>query len=238
MATLIRNATKDSIIRDDNATNRGSGQDPHNTAGLIGGEEDRTLIDFETVPNNLGTLTYARLYMRRSTGSPPTGHDTPDNGAQLIPGRITGTWSEGGKGADHLYSTANAVKWPGPSVTGELSARGSQPSSGWWFIDVTEIVQQWVNNANSQQGIRLRGATNADIVFDSVQGATSNKPYLDISYGSGGTGGGSNQAPNAPTNLAVTYGADGRSFTLSAKYTDPNADTSSKYEVMFTPDAA
>lgn len=229
MATRILYAVKDSIIRDDGGTNRGSGKDPHNTAGLIGGQEDQTLIDFEAIPAGITSLTYARLYMHRSTGSPPTGHDTPDNGAQLIPSRITGDWTEGTKGADHTYSTANAVKWPGPAVTGALSARGSQPASGWWYIDVKEIAQSWISGS-AQKGIKLDGATSADIVFDSLQGATANKPYLELSYGS------TNSPPNKPTNPVVVVGSDGTSFTLTTHYSDPDGDTSPRFESVFTPD--
>jgi hypothetical protein len=234
MANKILYAVKDSIIRNDSGTNRGSGKDPHNTAGLIGADEDQTLIDFENIPAGITGLTYARLYMHRSTGSPPTGHDTPDNGAQLVPSRITGDWSEGGAGADHLYSSANAVKWPGPASTGALSARGSQPASGWWFIEVGPIVQSWIDGA-AQKGIKLDGATNADIVFDSLQGAASTKPYLELQWGGSG-GGGANRAPNQPPTPTVTLGADGTSFTITATYSDPDGDTSTRYEVVYEPD--
>lgn len=234
MANKILYAVKDSIIRDDGGTNRGSGKDPHNTAGSIGGQEDQTLIEFESIPSGITDLTYARLYMKRSTGSPPTGHDTPSNGAQLIPSRITGDWSEGSSGADHQYSTSNAVKWPGPAVTGALSARGSQPASGWWYISVLEIVQSWIDGS-TQKGIKLDGATAADIVFDSVQGAVANKPYLELQWGGGGTGGTTNHLPDAPTELTTVYGADGRSMTVGFKHTDADGDKAVKYEIEVWP---
>lgn len=223
MASKILYATKDSIVRDDSGTNRGSGKDPHNAAGVEAGGEERTLIDFEALPT-ITSLDWAKLWMFRSASH--TGHDAPDNGAQLIPGRITADWSEGTVGADHQYSTANAVKWPGPSVTGELSARGSQPASGKWFVYVTEIVQAWIDGS-AKKGIRLRGATGAWVLFDSVQGP--NKPYLELSYGS-------NTPPDQPSQMSVSYGADGTSFTLTGHYFDQDGDTSTKFEVIFTPD--
>jgi hypothetical protein len=220
-------ATRDSTLLE---PNRGQGKDPHNVAGVPVSDEARVLIDFEPIPAGFTSLTKALLYMKRSTGSPPTGHDTPNNGAQLIAGRITADWSEGAKGADHLYSTSNAVVWPGPATTGELSARGSQPASGWWSIDVTEIVRSWIDGS-PQKGIRLRGATNADIVFDSVQASNVDfKPHLVVEYGT------LNRVPTAPTELTTTYGTDGTSLTVSGKYSDPDGDTSTKVQFQLTID--
>jgi hypothetical protein len=226
MTQAIRYVTKDSIIR---SPNLGSGKDPHNTAGSIGGVEDRTLIQFDTAPSPVTSLNWVKLWMKRSTGSPPTGHDTPDNGASLIPARITEAWSEGSKGADHFYHTDNAVEWPGPAVTGALSSRGSQPGSGWWFIYVTEIAQAWLDGS-PDYGIRLDGDGADDIVFDSLQGSAANKPYLEWDYSN-------NTAPNAPTDLTpapdtLVASAAGTTATVGGRHTDTEGDSSSKYQAQ------
>ncbi len=231
MANKILYVTKDSNLWDDGA-GRGSGKDPHNTVGNVAGLM-YTLIDFEAIPTGITGLSYARLYMFRTAGNPITGHGwMPDNGAQLIPGRITAAWTEGAKGTDHLYSLSNAVVFPGPATTGELSARGSQPASGWWYISVQEIVQSWIGGA-VQYGVRLRGATGADVIFDSLQGPAANKPYLELAW----TGSATNRAPDKPTNPVTSVGSDGTSFTATAKYTDPDGDISTKYQARFTPAA-
>ncbi len=235
MANKILYATKDATLWDDGA-GRGNGKDPHNVVGNVSGEF-RTLIDFESIPSGITDLTYARLYMFRSTNTSSTHGFTPDNGAQIIPSRITADWVEGTKGTDHLYSLSNSVVYPGPAVTGALSARGSQPSSGWWYITVTDIVQSWVDGS-SQKGIRLAPATGADIIFDSVQGSDSTKkPYLELQYGTGGTTTDpNNHKPDAPLPTLLP-GADGRSLSVEMQYRDPDVgDTSTKYRIQIVSD--
>jgi hypothetical protein len=226
MASKILYATRDAIIWAGGGGN-GAGKDPHNVAGDLSGDV-YTLIDFEALPSGIVGLSSARLVMKRSTAPIHANHGTPANGAQLIPGRITADWSEGLKGSDHFFYANNAVIWPGPAVTGELSARGTQPASGSWSIDVQEIVQAWING-QPKKGIRLRSATNAEVIFDSVEGPT--KPYLELVWAT-------NRPPNAPTDLVVTPGVDGTSFTVTGKYTDPDGDISTKYEVIFIPDTS
>lgn len=242
---IILYVIRDSIVR---APNLGSGQDPHNTAGTSAGEEERSLLAFQALPAGLtaAQLASAFFYMHRSSGTPPKGHDTPDLHAQVITGLITQDWQEGGKGANHFYYPSNATVWPGPGVTGELAARGDQPASGWWKVSVIEHVLSWIAGT-AQRGIRVRGATAADIVFDSVQGAAQYKPYIELTLGSGATSGGGggggggggtttvNRPPAAPSNLVAVPGSDGQSFTVTAVHSDPDGDTSTSSEAIFTP---
>lgn len=234
MPSKVLYVTKDAIVR---SPNRGSGRDPHNTVGEFAGEEERTLLDFDPHGVPTGTkLTGAKVTIKRSTGAPPTGHDTPDVGSQVIPGRITQDWGEGKAGTDHLYGTGNAVTWSNkPNVTDELSARGSQPATGKWSFDVTPIAQSWVDGA-AQRGIQLRKAVAGaehDIVFDSLQSADGkNAITLELTWGANAT----NRAPDKPVIDAPVPGSDGKSFTATAKYTDPDGDNSGKSEWIFTPD--
>jgi hypothetical protein len=129
------------------------------------------------------------------------------------------------------------VVYPGPSVTDELSARGSAPSTAGakWSLDVTPIVQSWIDGAQ-QRGIRLRRTGGNDVVFDSLQSADGkNALYLELQYGGSGTTP-DNRKPNVPSNLHAAYGADGKSITVYATHTDPDGDQATKYEVRLVTD--
>ena len=108
-----------------------------------------------------------------------------------------------------IFALENITNWTESSITWNtttgnistvLQATATLGNNAWSYFDITNLVKCWKNGTyNASCGFIMQGATEtADSNFYSSEAATSNWPYIEITYLSQGTGGG-NSFANAET---------------------------------------
>ena len=124
--------------------------------------------------------------------------------------------------------------WPGPSTdtANRGSWTGSPANNGPVRIDLLALGRWWYAQTSTTLVVVLSAQDEAD----NTQRCTfwtkdsTSKPYFEIEFGG-------NSPPAKPANVKVVNGSDGTSFTVTADYSDPNGDPSTRWETVFTPDA-
>ena len=130
------------------------------------------------IPDSIapGSITNATLDLEKVSGVAPT----------VVAKRVTGSWTS---------STLNWSNKPGETSTGQSSQSVVfREGSAWYTMNVTSIVNSWVNGYSSNYGFVLIDNTenNANhwTTFYSSDANSPHKPELIISYNDGGSSGG------------------------------------------------
>lgn len=141
-----------------------------------------------------------------------------------------------GSNINAFVSTAGPAsgEWPGPTrdATDRGSFEGSPSADQWITVPLLALGRWWYANPGVTSLILVGIAFDETLTSQRCTFYTSESssvPYAEIVYGS-------NNPPNAPADVAITLGADGKSFTISSTHTDPDGDAAVSYEVRWTPD--
>jgi len=123
-----------------------------------------TLILFDVSPYSGVTVdsAYIQTYIYQSNGEY----------SNIKIGKNTGYWTE------------ETVTWNNRPAFDDYVSIPSIPSSGWWEIDVTSFVENYVSGADPNYGFRIgKGDTDhGNANFWSRDSAESEKPYLELNY--------------------------------------------------------
>lgn len=174
---------------------------------------------------NSGIGASPNFYLERATGTFTAYQLAAGSGGVPAGGNINAFVSSSGPASG---------EWPGPATvtTDRAQWTGSIAADQWRAVDALALGRWWYSNPSVANLILLAKAVDEN---DTAQRATfytadsASIPYAELTFGG-------NSPPNKPTDPAVTYGADGTSFTLTTTYTDPDGDTSTKYELRYEPD--
>ena len=165
---------------------------------------------------NLGSIPYNSTIQQATLKLFCT--STSSNGMVSI-ARVTEPWSEDG------VTWSNRPGWTTPLIS---STPGG--SNQWWEINVTEIVEEWINIGSINNGFYMEKQENGLVLVNSSESA--NSPELSISY----------TAPNVCPTLNMTAPANnisvrqGENVTISWDGTDP--DDSASVHLYYDEDQA
>jgi hypothetical protein len=200
---------------------RGNLFDPFPTADSI------TEFDLvvHVVSGNAGIGSAVKLWAKRGT--------TSFTEVNVVAGQ-NGVPSGGDISTYVITAGAASGHFPGPSVDASTEAgyEGSPSAGDWIHIHSLALGQWWwahpeVANLVVVLVAKDETQTNQRVTLNTRESGSA--PYIEIA-------GSSNTPPNKPAPVNVTPGADGQSFTVSAPYFDADGDTSTQFEVVFTPD--
>lgn len=160
--------------------------------------------------------------------------------------RGTTAFSENTESRRNFVATTgpDASEWPGPArVTANRGEYQGSPVNGdwlktsmlamgqWWYAhpEVTALVLVAV--ASDGAGGYAEATTARRCVFHTRE--SSSAPYAELKWND-------NQAPNIPTDLSPADGtkiasSSGTSATISARHTDPEGNTATKYQAQWFP---
>ena len=158
--TVTRTAVADTYVSIDAPTS------PHGTESNIGIGTYQSMLgyirfDFSSIPSSI-SIQSARLRLYCSSSAFSTG--------SILLTRAATSWSES------TLTWNNRINGISPSVT--FNAPGS---TGWWSIDVTAIVKEWLEKGGSNYGFRLEKGESGLIMVSSKE-ISSYAPKLDITY--------------------------------------------------------
>jgi PKD repeat protein len=151
--TLAAPSKDAQLALDPGGVERGAGTGTRLAVGYWQGWRYRTLIDFAlNLPAGHVRCVKATLYVTTS------GQDQVGFGSdpQIVVRRITKAWNEGTEASN---STANAVRWPGPSTAdaGKVTKNVTRSEGVEIAIDVTEMVEA-ARKAGSFHGFRFHSS--------------------------------------------------------------------------------
>jgi hypothetical protein len=131
-------------------------------------------------------------------------------------------------------SGPSSGEWPGPSrdATNRGEYSGSPAADAWIKVPMLAMGRWWYAHPEIANLVLIGVAVDENATAQRCTFYTresSSVPYAELTAGT-------NSPPNKPTNPSSTVGSDGVSLTIATKYTDPDGDTSSRYEVLWTPD--
>lgn len=177
--------SKDALLA---SPNMGAGKSTRNAVGLWSGTKFRMLVQFDMSYASKPTkITSAKLRLWTA------GQDMCGYGAtpQVHVDRVTGSWSEGsygGGGPPWVYSTTNAVVYPGPSCTSTGRRSANVPSGEQQLVelDITAIVSSW-QQGSANKGVRVisqnESSTSRTTEFHTSESpTTSRRPQLVVTY--------------------------------------------------------
>lgn len=161
--------------------------------------------------------------------------------------RATGTFSENNYTVDCGVSgdgTA-ATRWPGPArdIANRASYSGDPAAGTWITVAALALGKWWYANPGVTSLVLVAVAASADLsAYEETAIArrisfytrhTSSGPYAEMEWND-------NQKPNAPIDLTPAPGAkipsgNGTSATVSARHSDPEGDTASRYQAQWFP---
>jgi hypothetical protein len=133
--------------------------------------------DVSSLPTN-AVITGAKLYLYAKTNNINGNYGNPtfgDNNTTLLQ-RITAPWNLGGTGWTNQP--------PATTVNQKILPQSTSSAQN-YVIDVTDFVQSWVNQPDSNYGMLLRLQTESyynSMIFNSGQAPDSLKPRLEICY--------------------------------------------------------
>lgn len=204
---------------------------------------------FDGIPS-AAAISAFNIKMRTNSGNSGIG-----SAVRFFLERATGTFSEypivAGAGGVPAGSNINAFvsssgpasgEWPGPArvTTNRASFSGAPAADQWITVNALALGREWFAHPEWTSLVLVGVAALADLSgYDESTTSrrctfytreSTSKPYAEITFGG-------NSPPNKPTNPILTLGADGTSFTITTTYTDPDGDTSPRYEVQFDPTA-
>ena len=157
-------------------------------------------------------------------------------GAEIYVHPVTASWEE------------TVVTWNNFGSSYDPTAIGSfmADSEGWRDVDVTALVQDWVDDPSSNFGILLRQeGTTLSAFWSSEYGTVELRPYLEIRYSTGGSetiitiqrpGGEQDGVADAyiqANNPDINYGSANELATSSAS-TEPCGNIQSVIKFLFT----
>lgn len=167
--------------------NMGAGKSTRHAVGLWSGTKFRALYKFGLSYADAPTkIVSAKLRLWTAGQDMCAYGSTP----QVHVDRVTGEWSAGSYGGDGppwMYSTTNAVVYPGPSCTstGRRSANVTNNETTLVELDITAIVQAWANGS-ANRGVRIisqnESSTSRTIEFHSQESSSSRRPQLVVTY--------------------------------------------------------
>jgi PKD repeat protein len=177
--------SKDALLA---SPDMGAGKSTRLPVGYYSGTKFRALIQFDLAwAHTPKKVTLSELLLDTA------GQDAVAYGSnpQIQIDRITGSWSEGGSGGSGppwTYSTANAVVYPGPSITsaGRKLFNVTNNENTALTLAMTEITRAWADGS-SNRGIRIisqdEGSSSRTIEFYSREHSTSSRrPQLRVTY--------------------------------------------------------
>lgn len=128
-------------------------------------------------------------------------------------------------------------EWGGPTrdATNRAEFSGSPAANTFIKVNALALGRWWLVNPGVTSLILVGVAADETVAAQRCTFSTreSGSPaYAELTLGATGT----NRAPDQPTDVAVAYSANGTSFTVAGTYSDPDGDTSPKFEVIFSPD--
>lgn len=142
----------------------------------------------------------------------------------------------GATNANAVVSAAGPAsgEWPGPTrtTTDRAEFTGSPAADAWIKVSALALGRWWFAHPEVAALVLVavavdETATNQRCTFYTRESTSA--PYAEITYGG-------NSPPDKPTNVTIIPGADGTSFAISATYTDPDGDSSPRFEIVFDPD--
>lgn len=175
------------------------------------------------------------------------------SGVKFYLERATGTFTEHVvvAGQDGVPAGANisayvvsagptSGEYPGPTTTttGRAEYLGTPSANDWIQVEARDLGRWWwarpagtplILVAKASDGSGGYAETTTARRFTAFTRESGSPEYLQIIAGG-------NSPPDKPAPMSVTYGDDGTSFTLTGHYSDPDGDTSTKFEAIFEPD--
>lgn len=177
--------SKDALLA---SPNMGAGRSTRNAIGLWGGVRFRGLFQFDLAYTDKPTRIVSAQLRAYTAGQDMCGYG---GSPQVYVDRVTGSWSEGSYGnggPPWMFSTSNAVVYPGPSCTTSGRRTQSVPSSEQTLVQltITAIVQAWANGS-ANKGVRImstdEGSTSRTTEFHTSESpTTSRRPELVVTY--------------------------------------------------------
>ncbi|HNS11378.1 MAG TPA: DNRLRE domain-containing protein [Bacteroidia bacterium] len=209
----------------ENIRNFGNSEELNALAWTAGGGPSlhRSLIDFDLsfIPTgSLVTSAYLSMYWNPSAGNP--GHSTLSGPNTALLRKVTSPWSE---------SQVTWVNQPGTDSIGQINlAPSTGATDDYLNIDVTTMIQDFVNNPNSNYGMMLQ--QESEIAYRSLVFASSDhpvdsiRPRLEITY-----------SPNVEECLILKYaGCEGIDAVIGncvlAGYDTSNFGSSPEFDAL------
>jgi len=160
-------ATQDTTIVEDSSDHWGGRE--YFVVGLEGGEKHRALIKFDLSDIAGKTIEQANLVLSYESGSAKD--------MDITAYRVTSYWTEDGATWSNMHDKYDDSKsWQG-SISKDL-----RPGSWITLLDLTDLVQQWVDDLPSNYGIMLIGdeATENYKYFASREARIGYRPCLVV----------------------------------------------------------
>lgn len=142
----------------------------------------------------------------------------------------------------YASGTANVARYPGPTrdATNRAGYGGTPTADTWITVNALALGKQWFDNraAWSELTLVAVAANDALTAYDEATDSrrvsfytrsSASIPYAELIAST------ANRAPNKPDQLQTVVSSDG-TLTVTARHTDPDGDTATKYEVLYTPD--
>jgi len=175
--------TKDARLVHSSSLDAGNGQDINLPYGWISPYRNRVVLGFASIPwSKVVSVDKAELLVTSGAQSCGAFGSAP----KIVISRLTGSFSEGSYNVDCGFSTSNAVKYPGPSITSSGAVSSTMPTNSGVdkVINITAIVRAWFGG-QPQHGLMIKSAGEdaskyTGSIYSRHHGTSGNRPSLRL----------------------------------------------------------